>query len=166
MDPALFGQENRGSQPPDRQRDQAELELFWAFFQAGKPILAICRGMQVVNVALGGTLLQDLPGEIRPFHGGGEEDRVHPVRSREGTLLHRLYGPIFPVNSAHHQAVDRLGGGLRRTAWSEGGVTEALEHTHLPVAAVQCHPERLDRPGEDTANGAALFRWLTARAAS
>ena len=53
MDPALFGQENRGSQPPDRQRDQAELELFWAFFQAGKPILAICRGMQVVNVALG-----------------------------------------------------------------------------------------------------------------
>lgn len=53
MDPTLFGQENRGSQPPDRQRDQAELELFWAFFQAGKPILAICRGMQVVNVALG-----------------------------------------------------------------------------------------------------------------
>ena len=62
--------------------------------------------------------------------------------------------------------MDRLGGGLRRTAWSEGGVTEALEHTHLPVAAVQFHPERLDRPGEDTANGAALFRWLTARAAS
>ena len=54
MDPALFGQEDRGSQPPDRRRDQAELELFRAFFQAGRPILAICRGMQVVNVALGG----------------------------------------------------------------------------------------------------------------
>jgi putative glutamine amidotransferase len=96
--------------------------------------------MQVVNVALGGTLLQDLPGEIRPFHGGGEEDRVHPVRSREGTLLHRLYGPIFPVNSAHHQAVDRLGEGLETIAWAESGFPEALIHTQRPVLGVQFHP--------------------------
>lgn len=86
-----------------------------------------------------------------------------PHSHRADSLLHQLWGGYILVNSAHHQAVDRLGGGLRRTAWSEGGVTEALEHTHLPVAAVQFHPERLDRPGEDTANGAALFRWLTAR---
>ena len=82
------------------------------------------------------------------------------------SLLHQLWGGYILVNSAHHQAVDRLGGGLRRTAWSEGGVTEALEHTHLPVAAVQFDAVRLDRPGEDTAYGAALFRGLTARAAS
>lgn len=69
--PLSLGRKTGAPSPRTRQRDQAELELFWAFFQAGKPILAICRGMQVVNVALGGTLLQDLPGEIRPFHGGG-----------------------------------------------------------------------------------------------
>ena len=162
MDPTLFGQENRGSQPPDRQRDQAELELFWAFFQAGKPILAICRGMQVVNVALGGTLLQDLPGEIRPFHGGGEEDRVHPVRSREGTLLHRLYGPIVPVNSAHHQAVDRLGEGLETIAWAESGFPEALIHTQRPVLGVQFHPERMsfDQRRGDAVDGAPIFQYF------
>lgn len=112
MDPALFGQENRGSQAPDPGR---ETKRSWScsgpFFRRASQSWRSAGGCQVVNVALGGTLLQDLPGEIRPFHGGGEEDRVHPVRSREGTLLHRLYGPIFPVNSAHHQAVDRLGEG-------------------------------------------------------
>ena len=144
LESALFGQESHGSNPPDRVRDRAELALFDAFFQAGKPILGICRGMQVINVALGGDIIQDLPPQVRPFHiPDGEEDRVHPIRAAEDSVLFSLYGPVFPVNSWHHQAVGRLGAGLRAVAWAEGGFAEALEHTRRPVWGVQFHPERL-----------------------
>ena len=143
LDSSLFGQVCRGSHPPDHLRDQAELALFRAFFQAGKPILGICRGMQVINVALGGDLIQDLPRHVRVFHGGTDWDLVHPVRSLEGSLLHQLYGPLFSVNSFHHQAVDRLGEGLRPVAWSEGGVVEALDCPGRPILGVQFHPERM-----------------------
>lgn len=160
LNPALFGQEDRGSQPPDLVRDRAELALFQAFFQAGKPILGICRGMQLINVALGGTLTQDLPAPVAPFHGGCEFDRVHPIRAAEGSLLHRLYGPIFPVNSFHHQAVERLGAGLVASAWAEAGFPEGLEHPALPVIGVQFHPERLSfhRRRTDAVDGAPLLR--------
>ena len=159
LDSALFGQESRGSNPPDRTRDGAELALFWAFFRAGRPILGICRGMQVINVALGGDLIQDLPPALRPFHApAGREDRIHPIRAEEGGFLHPLYGPLFPVNSAHHQAVGRLGEGLRASAWAEGGFPEALEHARLPVLGVQFHPERLALEGRrDAVDGAPLL---------
>ena len=161
MDPALFGQEDRGSRGIDRARDGAELALLDAFCSANKPVLAICRGHQVVNVWLGGDLIQDLGPELNPFHQGeGESDRVHLVRAAEGTLLHRLYGPVFPVNSSHHQAVGRLGRGLRVTARSESGVVEAMEHDSLPLICVQFHPERMTgkkvRP--DTVDGGKIFR--------
>lgn len=75
LDPVLYGQPDQGSQPPDPTRDQAELELFRTFYQAGRPILGVCRGMQIINVALGGTLLQDLGDVRRPSH-------THPRRTR------------------------------------------------------------------------------------
>lgn len=159
LDPALFGQEPCGSHPPDPIRDRAELALFQAFFQAGKPIFGICRGMQVINVALGGALIQDLPPEAAPFHGGAEHDLIHPIRTAEDSLLRRLYGPVCMVNSWHHQAVGRLGAGLRASAWAESGFAEALEHTSLPVLGVQFHPERLSfrhRRG-DAVDGAPLL---------
>lgn len=160
MDPALFGQENCGSRGIDRDRDRAELALLDAFLGAGKPVLAICRGHQVVNVWLGGGLIQDLDPALAPFHAGGEGDRVHLVKAAEGSLLHRLYGPVFPVNSSHHQALGRLGRGLAVTARSEGGVVEAVGHHSLPLISVQFHPERmtgvLARP--DTVDGGAVFR--------
>lgn len=143
LESSLFGQENQGSHPPDVARDQAELELFRAFHQANKPILGICRGMQVINVALGGDLIQDLSPSVRLFHSSEHEDLVHPVRSLEGSVLHQLYGPQFPVNSLHHQAVDRLGRGLRAIAWSESGVIEALDCPGQPILGVQFHPERM-----------------------
>ena len=162
LESALYGQENRGSQPPDRERDRAELALFRAFFEAGKPILGICRGMQLINVALGGTLIQDLPAEQRPFHGGGKGDRVHPVRALEGSLLHSLYGPVFSVNSSHHQAVDRLGSGLRATAWAESGFAEGVDLPGYPLLGVQFHPERMafGKRRLDTVDGAAIFAWF------
>ena len=160
MDPALFGQENRGSREIDRARDRAELALLDAFLGAGKPVLAICRGHQVVNVWLGGDLIQDLDPALTPFHAGGEEDRIHPVRTGPDSLLRRLYGPVFPVNSTHHQALGRLGKGLTATAWSEGGVVEAAEHRSLPLICVQFHPERMtgERARPDTVDGGAIFR--------
>lgn len=159
-DPALYGQGDRGSRDIDRDRDRAELALIEAFAAAEKPILAICRGHQMVNIALGGTLTQDLPVYLRPFHVREGADKVHPVRAAEGSFFADIYGSLFCVNSAHHQAVDRLGRGLRPVLWSEGGVVEAMEHESLPILCVQFHPERtsfnLSRP--DAADGAAIFR--------
>ena len=160
MDPALFGRENTHSQGIDRARDEAELALLDAFCGANKPVLAICRGHQVVNVWLGGDLLQDLGRPLVSFHRKEEGDQVHLVRAAEGSLLHRLYGEVFPVNSSHHQGLGQLGEGLRVTAWSEGGVVEAVEHDTLPLISVQFHPERMTgahaRP--DTVDGGAIFQ--------
>jgi len=160
MDPALFGQKNQGSRGIDRARDHAELALLDAFCGACKPVLAICRGHQVVNVWLGGGLIQDLGPGLVPFHQKERGDQVHLIRTEKGSLLHRLYGPVFPVNSSHHQGLGRLGQGLAVTAWSEGGVVEAAEHTTLPLVCVQFHPERmtggLARP--DTVDGGEIFR--------
>lgn len=141
--PSLYGQENTASSLLDQRRDEAETKLIHAYVQAGKPILGICRGMQILNVALGGTLIQDLPDEQRPFHGGAKPDRVHPVRALEHSVLHQLYGDVFPVNSYHHQAVDQLAPGFHAIAWSEGGVVEAMVHHSLPILALQFHPERM-----------------------
>ena len=95
LESTLYGQENRGSHPPDRERDRAEMALFRAFYGAGRPILGICRGMQLINVALGGDLIQDLPPAQRALHTAPDGDLVHTVRARPGRLLHNLYGPSF-----------------------------------------------------------------------
>ena len=165
VDPALYGQENAGSGAPDPARDAAEAELFRAFAAAGKPILGICRGMQIINVLLGGTLIQDVgEAECRAHlghvEGGKGIDKVHTIRAEEGSLLYRLYGGEFSVNSYHHQVVDRLGTGLRITARGESGLPEAVEHDTLPLVCVQYHPERMTaakrRP--DTVDGAPLLQ--------
>ena len=162
IESALYGQEDRGSQPPDRNRDRAELELFRAFYEASKPILGICRGMQMINILLGGTMIQDMPAQQCIFHSGSDGDRIHPIRTAEDTILHQLYGPLLHVNSHHHQAVDRLGKGLAVTAWSESGVPEALELPGYPLLGVQFHPERMcfDHRRMDTVDGASIFAWL------
>ena len=162
LDPALFGQEDRGADPPDQERDRAELELISAFLSAGKPILGICRGMQMINIALGGSLIQNLSADVLPFHGRAGRDLIHPLRTVEGSLIDRLYGPRLQVNSSHHQAVDRLGEGLTATAWSESGFAEVLEHQSLPILGVQFHPERMswERRRPDTDDGAPILRWF------
>lgn len=159
LDPALFGQGNLGSHPPDPERDRAELLLAEAYLTWGKPVLGICRGMQVLNVFLGGTLIQDLPPAWRVVHQG-EEDVYHPVRCCSGSLLEQLLGSGPVVNSAHHQAVDRLGEELRASAWAPEELIEGFEHDRLPVLGVQFHPERLSGPGRG--EGSALFDWLIA----
>lgn len=118
--------------------------------------------MQVLNVALGGTLIQDLPPELLPFHGGAERYLVHPIRTGADSVLDRLYGRTLAVNSWHHQAVDRLGEGLIPTAWAESGLVEAVEHLSLPILGVQFHPERMSygKQREDAADGAPLMEYF------
>lgn len=165
--PARFGQENHGSHPPDLLRDAAELKLTGDFIAADKPVLGICRGLQLLNVALGGTLIQDL-GPVSIFHSKEPDevdDKVHPIRAEGDSLLAEWYGPLFPVNSYHHQALDRLGKGLRAIAWSESGVVEAAVLPGRAVLGLQFHPERMtgSRSRPDTVDGAAVFRWFVDR---
>ena len=141
MEPWRYGQTNRASRDLEPERDEAELELMDRFVTLRKPVFGICRGMQVVNVFFGGTLLQDLRGHDC-VNG---MDRYHRVRT-EGAFFSEIFGKNGVVNSAHHQAVDRLGGGLRAVQWAPDGIVEAVRHETLSVWAVQWHPERLDLP--------------------
>lgn len=143
-DPMLYGESIQGAKPPDRERDALELSLLSRFMAAGKPILGICRGMQMLNIFFGGTLIQDLPGHSQE----GGQDRLHSVRTAAGSQLYGLYGPEMRVNSAHHQAVSIPGKGCSVVQRASDGVIEALEHNTLPVIGVQWHPERLGGEGE------------------
>lgn len=158
LDPALYSQPRRGSDPPDPALDLLEQVLLDRFVSHGAPVLGICRGCQAVNVFFGGTLFQDIGGhgQIRG------RDRLHPVTAEEASLSRRLLGVSFLVNSAHHQAVDRPGDGLRVDLRAGDGVVEGLYHPALPVWGLQWHPERLPA-GPGMANAAAVFDWLMER---
>ena len=161
MDPARFGEENAGSRDIDRFLDGVQLAVLAAFVRAGKPVLGICRGHQVVNVYFGGGLVQDLPtADAHMAHG--HADSVHRVKNTPGSLLYRLYGPDMTVNSAHHQGLGAMGRGLRATALAPDGVVEGAEHVSLPILTVQFHPERMAfaHAGPDTADGRAIFEWF------
>ena len=157
MQPRLWGEGEEDTRDADPARDRAELGLVREFMAAGRPVLGICRGMQVINVALGGTLRQHLPPEQEARHAWRGGDRVHPVKTAAGSFLRVACGNVDWVNSAHHQAIGgRLGAGLRGVQWAEDGVIEGMEHGERPVFGVQWHPERLE--GADW--GRRLLRWF------
>lgn len=133
----------------DRRRDAGELALLAAARERRMPILAICRGIQILNVGAGGTLYQDLPSE-RPGKVDHQGDAArHGIRIEPGSLAAGVFGGAAnaTVNSRHHQAIKDLGAGLRATAWAEDGVIEAAERDDAAdpwLVAVQWHPEDLD----------------------
>ncbi len=150
--PHHYGEEldPRAGVEVDSERDAVELPLARAAWQAAAPVLGICRGIQTLNVALGGTLHQDLTlaGLDGRVHQGAGADVVHPVRLVPGCRLADVVGAdALEVNSAHHQAVKAVAPGLVVTARSPDGVVEAVEAPDRPFfVAVQWHPERmLDR---------------------
>ena len=131
----------------DRQRDAYEMELFHEFMEARKPVLGICRGAQLINVALGGTLWQDIPSQVdgAGIHQHDDYDRhVHAIHWEEGSRLAGLYGetPTGSVVSIHHQAIRTLGRGLAVEARSSDGLIEAIRlDSKTYVLGLQWHPE-------------------------
>ena len=145
MDPKFYGQERiPACGEPNLLRDAAEPLLLRAFLAADKPVLGICRGIQVMNAVLGGDLYQDIkPFEHLPHNGHWA--KVHTVTVRRGTLLSRILGQdTVLVNSQHHQAVDRVAPGFTLAALSEDGIVEAIEKPDARFClGVQWHPEWL-----------------------
>lgn len=146
VDPALYGQPPHAeTDPPDRERDGAELELLRRAFQRDLPVLAICRGQQMLNVFLGGTLIQHLPSIER--HQQRLPDKslpAHPIAIQpEGLLGGIARADSWQVNSRHHQAIDTLGAGLKICAADPED--ETIEAVYAPgrrfVLGVQWHPE-------------------------
>ncbi|WP_431280032.1 gamma-glutamyl-gamma-aminobutyrate hydrolase family protein [Leifsonia poae] len=125
--------------------DAAQVALVLSAIERGIPLLGICRGLQIINVALGGTLIQHLgDGSEHKNHGVPIRDIMasHPVQLTAGSLVaDLLQSETVDVQSAHHQAVDALGSGLVVTGRSADGHVEALEHESAPVLGVQWHPE-------------------------
>jgi anthranilate synthase component 2/putative glutamine amidotransferase len=149
VDPARYGQAPGPSTTvlrPDR--DDAELAVLTAALDRDLPLLAICRGMQLLNVALGGDLVQhlpDVPGTGTHNAGPGVFAR-REVRTAAGTRLAALLGPAAPADCHHHQALGRVAEGLAPAAWAEDGVLEGVEAAgHRFCVGVQWHPEA----GED-----------------
>ncbi len=151
VDPARYGGDPASGRDVDPARDEAEIDLVLAAAAAGLPLLGVCRGLQVMVVAFGGTLTPDL-GMTHVLPGAD-----HPIRTTPDSLLDRLLGPRPTVTSIHHQAVATHGPNWTVTAYADDGVPEAVEWTgsdNWPALGVQWHPELNDPTGP------ALFSWL------
>lgn len=160
VDPMLYGEERHATfSPAESGRDAFEMALARAAVAAGVPMLAICRGMQLLNVAMGGTLVQDIPSQVpgalshsvpEPRHHIAHEVWVARGSRLSGLLQeHMEDGETCHVNSRHHQSVRQAAPGFEVTATSPDGVIEAMERPGAAFCvAVQWHPENFWRTGE------------------
>jgi putative glutamine amidotransferase len=153
----------------DTHRDEMEFEATRVALEQGKPVLGICRGVQVLNVAFGGSLIQDIPTQVPEvllhYSYALEPWLVHTIDLEEGSLLARIFGTTsMRVNSYHHQAVKDVGDGLRISCRARDGVIEGVEATDgRPILGVQFHPEELTAPYPQFQP---LFDWLVREAAA
>ena len=160
IDPALYGEALDGSIGIEPERDEMEMALFRYAIEEDMPTLGICRGMQLINVAMGGRLIQDLPGHTLPeFQSAVHQVYVSPG-SRFGAIIGA--GAIYRTNSRHHQGLKEAqrAPSLMASAYHpEDGIVEALECPEHPwLVGVQCHPEREDEVPKSFGK---LFEWLT-----
>lgn len=141
----------------DRERDCYEANLIDAALASRRAVLAVCRGIQLLNVVRGGTLVEDVHGSsVRhnsPARAPYTGDTDHRVAFAPGSLARTVYGPSRITNSWHHQCLNRLGDGLLATGHAADGVVEVVELSGCPVVGVQWHPEWM--PGVDP-----IFEWL------
>ena len=164
--PAFYGEEDRGTISPDLDRDSFELALCREALEKNRPLLGICRGCQLLNVALGGSLIQDLP-DVKDdwgLHRRPDIVRgyVHDVKITVPTLFPNNRGETMKVNSMHHQAVGRLAKQAEAAARTEDGIIEAIGAPAYKYAVgVQWHPECL---AEDDGVQADIFRAVVAKA--
>lgn len=163
IDPTRYGHEHDaklGELEPTR--DEWEFALFAEASRVGLPVLGICRGLQLVNVALGGTLNQNVEledGEGHPQWGKPRDEPAHFVDIVEGSVLSQFHSGRIGVNSLHHQTIRDLAPSLKVGAVAFDGVIEGVELSEKPVLAVQWHPELLQQPDP-------VFHWLINEARS
>lgn len=141
--PAFFGERNTASVNIDTELDILQLQALDFCLREKMPVLGICKGMQLINVGLGGTVIQHLM--TADFHKYCGADQYHITNILHSSCLFPLLGYTATVNSAHHQAVGRLATDLIPIQWcSHDNCVEAVVHKHLPILGLQWHPERLD----------------------
>lgn len=164
----VFGEEpHPRNSNQDPARDEMELELVRIAIDMNLPILGICRGIQLLNVVLGGTLVQDIPDQVpgacMHYSAGLAPFLLHNIDVEEGSLLAKVFGMTsLAVNSYHHQAVGKLGKGLRVNSRARDGVIEGIESdSGKPVLAVQFHPEEIAAQYPQFQR---LFDWLIGEA--
>ena len=150
IEPTLYGRKREEKcGKPNELRDKNEFEIFNAFVKTDKPILGICRGFQLINVACGGTLHQDITDIKKCNHSDflKRAKPIHKVTITENTLLYNIFGKTeVGVNSLHHQAIENIGENLTVSAISEDGFVEGLElNNHQFCVAVQWHPEHMSK---------------------
>lgn len=145
--PAFFGQKNNGSVNIDTELDILQLQAMEQALRYHKPVLGICKGMQIINVFFGGTVCQHM--QEAEDHRYKEGDQYHDTVIFPDTFLSEIYGSSLRVNSAHHQCLDKLGTGLTAVQYALPSPTlEAICHKELPIYGVQWHPERLVPDGD------------------
>jgi putative glutamine amidotransferase len=154
VDPSRYGASAlETTDPPDHRRDAFEIGLVQAARARGVPVLGVCRGMQLLNVACGGTLVQQLPEtEIEHYNVSAYDRPAHLIEADAGSWIADAMGAgTVEVNTLHHQAVDRLGNGLRASARAPDGTIEAIEDDSALLIGIQWHPEFLvdPRSGKD-----------------
>lgn len=154
--PAFFGEHNKGSRDIDTELDIIQLQAADYCIRNKIPLLGICKGMQVINVAFGGTIIQDLPtADLHKYKG---KDQYHASDVAVDSFLAKLYGEKMIVNSAHHQGIGKLGKHLLPIQWCpHDQCIEAFVHEKLPIIGLQWHPERLNREPAGTDGTPFLF---------
>ncbi|MCR5754097.1 MAG: gamma-glutamyl-gamma-aminobutyrate hydrolase family protein [Acetatifactor sp.] len=158
--PAFFGENNTESKDIDTELDILQFQALEYAIRHGMPILGICKGMQLINVAFGGTITQNL--STSDMHRYVQGDQYHSTIILEGSCLYELYGKSLQVNSAHHQGIKTLGKNLQAIQWCpEDGCIEGIVHDFLPILGLQWHPERLIHTASSL-DGKTILRLLSA----
>lgn len=157
--PAFFGQKNKGSRNIDTELDILQIHALELCVQNHLPVLGICKGMQLINIAFGGSILQDM--ELYTLHQTANQDLYHDTDITPDCFLYSLYGKTARVNSCHHQCISQPGKGLRIVQTScEDQCPEAIIHETLPILGVQWHPERIDQT-QTKLSGEQILSWFS-----
>lgn len=162
VSPNLYGQNINGSINIDNTLDETELKLVDIFSNSNKPILGICRGMQIINVAFGGDLIQHIKTSDTHTWKETTGDKVHSITADNLGFIYSLYSKKFSVNSAHHQAVNKIAQGFSISATADDGIIEAIENRKKKIIGVQWHPERMafNNRRADTEDGRLIFEYF------